>query len=620
MRAKLTTLCRSVAALLVAVPLGAQVAPREGVFGIVRDEEGRPCPGAAVELVARPWPDSCAIGNADVVRATTDARGRFRAELLPGMAYAAWAAIVREGQTSRATPIVERIVPRMPIVLELPPAPATVLERVELTELEGWPLPLTVELESDSSPRVLIRLERVDDDSFGVGPLPGARFTLRVRNAAGVPLREVPLDGASAGRPSLEVAMGKATPTKLAVRDIETGKGVPGAKILLANGGDALAVGETDADGCAELLVLASNDLRCFGPGLAMAGMQQREHAGGEAGWPELREGFEPQWVAHLGPSVELRGKVLAFGKPADDVALVLSEGALHFSQKNSRNLCWGRRTFALDAAGAFVVPGAMVEFPPDLVLVLGPAAIAKLPESWRSARPLVIAPWSVDPSAKEKVELPDFDLASLVPVRVRVVGSDGAPALSAEIALVAERNRFGRTEIPRGVVDRSGTALLLVPPERSFALVGVVGDEYACGRLDTGRRSGEAPVEVTLTIRGPVTIRGRVVDAKGAPRDGINLWMQPDPNARRGARDRDEPRGPAPAAAAVLAEGLESWSSESLPIGELQRSVRTDANGEFTVRVPSLGIAWQIYANDLQLRVDTSEGDPEPLEIEYSR
>lgn len=607
------------ACALLANLASAQSGARDAAVGIVRDADGKPCAGATVEFVGRPWPDATAIGWSDVVRATSDARGRFRAELRSGIAYAAWAWIEDAGGARRSSAIVERIVPRTPVALALSAPAAIRLTRLELATVADWPAPLAVELEATTDPRVTIALAPLPGDAFVVPPIPTAALRVRVRAANGAVLVESTLDVARLREPTVTIDLPAAKPQRFAVRDIDTGKGVPGATLLQMVGGVAVHVGTTDADGCAELAAIGSSEFRACGPGLALAGMQAFEHAGGEPDWKPLREGFAPDWAAHVGKGVELRGSVSFGDASLPSVDLVLSEGALHFSQKSSRALVWGRRAVALDARGAFGIGSVLAEFPPDLVLVLGPPAIDVLPKAWRGAWPLIVAPWVVEATAAGTVELGRFDVARCVPVRVQVRGADGAPALDATIALVPPRNMFGRSELPALCVDRSGTGLLLVPPQRSFALVARRGDEIAGGRLETLARDGETLVEIALTLRPPRTIRGTVLGPDGVPRDGMHLWLEPQ--ARRGGiAPEAEPAPITPrAGGATFTEGLADWPSDTLPLGTSRPSVRTDAKGAFVANLPDLGIAWQIHAGDVHVDVGVDE-DPQPIEIRLSR
>src|SRR5215471_7447732 len=72
---------------------------RHPCLGTVVDEADKALAGAAVTLV---WsPGDGAPGVADVVQATSDERGRFKADLVVGHAYTAWAIGPARGDGSR---------------------------------------------------------------------------------------------------------------------------------------------------------------------------------------------------------------------------------------------------------------------------------------------------------------------------------------------------------------------------------------------------------------------------------------------------------------------------------------------------------------------------------------
>ena len=74
---------------------------REPVRGAVELEGGAPWPRARVTLLSRPVPGDERYGEADVVRATTDAKGSFWAKLFPARRYTAWAVEATEGGSFR---------------------------------------------------------------------------------------------------------------------------------------------------------------------------------------------------------------------------------------------------------------------------------------------------------------------------------------------------------------------------------------------------------------------------------------------------------------------------------------------------------------------------------------
>jgi len=84
--------CLAVSLLAVSLLVGVAAAQdRRAHPGRVLDAGGKPVAGAEVTLLFAP-PFGAELGCSDVVRCRSDAEGRFRAELLTGAGYVAWAA------------------------------------------------------------------------------------------------------------------------------------------------------------------------------------------------------------------------------------------------------------------------------------------------------------------------------------------------------------------------------------------------------------------------------------------------------------------------------------------------------------------------------------------------
>ena len=105
---------------LIMPDLMAPAAPdvgREVVAGVVRLPGGDVAAGATVTLhrLQTGWPEWRRAGNP--VPAITDERGRFRAKLLPGRRYSAWASASTGPDKLRVTSIVEGVAAGRPLKL-----------------------------------------------------------------------------------------------------------------------------------------------------------------------------------------------------------------------------------------------------------------------------------------------------------------------------------------------------------------------------------------------------------------------------------------------------------------------------------------------------------------------
>ncbi|GEM_PF-5927145 len=84
---------------------GVKAIPRQKTLGRVVTRDGKPWGGVHLSLVSFPVFDQPFLGKADRLKAVSDAKGRFRVELIPGRRYIVWG-IGEKGETGfRATSV-----------------------------------------------------------------------------------------------------------------------------------------------------------------------------------------------------------------------------------------------------------------------------------------------------------------------------------------------------------------------------------------------------------------------------------------------------------------------------------------------------------------------------------
>jgi hypothetical protein len=93
-------------------PLIAQEPRRETAFGEIRDAGGRPFAGATLHLLYRAHPAVTEPAYGEHLQATADDRGRFRANVLAGMPYTAWAEGPGDAPRWRCTRVVHDVATR----------------------------------------------------------------------------------------------------------------------------------------------------------------------------------------------------------------------------------------------------------------------------------------------------------------------------------------------------------------------------------------------------------------------------------------------------------------------------------------------------------------------------
>ena len=613
------------AALLMAGhPLAQDSVPREFAIGLVRGiPKGKT---ATVELLGQPWAAQPVLGDVDPVRVETDAHGRFRAGLLPGRAYAAWAFVERDDGSVLSSPIEGGLVARGTVALELDVEHPQVLRTLRVEG--GGDAEIRVELRAPAqanrpsgevAPSFGFLLEAAGEGRFRVPPLPAGGVRCRVRSPAGLFLTADRSLKCDVDDPSVKIDSEAIKPRRLAVRDIDTGKGVPGATIyarLQSEDSPLVPVATTDALGCAEIRAIESLRYIACDPDHAPAALQPAEHAGGEAGWLPLAEDYKPDFVAHVGSGIALRGRLRVGDRPAPDSIVLLSEGAMHYQQKNSRSLEWMQRVLELDAEGGFEQRGVLAEFPPDVVVLMGRKTIAALPPSWRDVWPVVTSAVAVDSNAHANIDFGDIDLAALVPIRIQVESADGAPGLDAQVQLLPRCSTFGRTRLPSTPVDRSGGCTILLPKETVFGLLVETGDALIAGSLSIGTRKDNEPFKVTLRTRPKVALEGRVVDSEHKPIDGAFLHAQVT-MPRSVVRFGKEGKGTAQELPAVFDTTLDPTQSSEMFNDRLRPSCRSDASGHFVLMLPDVGLDWTIQSNRVQVKVSADDWPPKPIEIE---
>ncbi|HEU4419512.1 MAG TPA: hypothetical protein VFT55_11280, partial [Planctomycetota bacterium] len=99
-------------------PVDPAVDLRGPALGEVRDANGKPWLAAEVVLLSRPLPQDPNAGEVDRVVAKVDERGRFRANILRGRPYTAWAWGEAGADGRPASAVVDRVFAQQPIVLK----------------------------------------------------------------------------------------------------------------------------------------------------------------------------------------------------------------------------------------------------------------------------------------------------------------------------------------------------------------------------------------------------------------------------------------------------------------------------------------------------------------------
>ncbi|MFQ5506035.1 MAG: hypothetical protein ACE5F1_14740, partial [Planctomycetota bacterium] len=163
-----------------------RAAARKRASGVVRRVDGTPWVGARVTLISRPFVPDPRLGVVDRIEAKTDARGRFRAEILLGRVYDAWALETLAGNRYRCSAIQTRIMAGVPIRLE-EQKEDRIQVRVRLAALERWKdrAPLRLIARSSNAHCVFVPLTLDTRGEARLPPLPGRTARVEVRGKDG---------------------------------------------------------------------------------------------------------------------------------------------------------------------------------------------------------------------------------------------------------------------------------------------------------------------------------------------------------------------------------------------------------------------------------------------------
>lgn len=568
------------ALLLAAVP--AQ--DRRAALGRVLDADGRPIAGAAVTLVRS---EACAIGlvDADLVRATSDASGWFKAELLLGALYDGWAIGPERDGGAACGPVLRAIAAGATRELRCGAVAAPTVLQVEGVEAWGVGAPLACELYPDERSPLALPLPLPADGKVPVPPLPDARHALALRSADGELLY---WHSFGTGAPALRLPPPVAVPVQAVD---EQGTPVAGARIamrvaqvMMPTPFDVFGVaqrslwrelGRTGADGKACVQVPLDGDPFQGGKTLVLRASADG-CADSHSGWMNgpFRDGQRldddakverVEFVLH--PAYGGRGRLLA----AADRPIAGARLRLAAISKVARDGGWTHlpRVFDLrtDEAGFYAVPQLPVDAYDFEVLLATPAELTQpLAGGRKPVRPALAPLLPLQPG--HAAALPEVDLRQTVEVAVRVLDPTSGPARGAigVVYSLGEQARY----VPGGLhptfaVDPAGRVDLRLWPGRWLCCC--LGDAgFASAEIDTGVADAG---KLELQLQPFASRRCRVVGAGGAPVVGAR--------AEPAARGHQGSGGFAADLLARLRDAVD---------GHLLAEARSDADGMLLLRV----------------------------------
>ncbi|MFQ5504025.1 MAG: carboxypeptidase-like regulatory domain-containing protein, partial [Planctomycetota bacterium] len=306
---------------------------RERLVGRIRDLAQQPWPGARVFLMSRPVPGLDRVGDADEVETKTDGRGRFRAMLLPGRSYTAWAAGAAETGRYRRTRTVENVHAGRPVRLEEADE-AGIRSRCRISGREAWGEGLRFELVVDTENRHVLAVKPDARGELEFPMLPEGRLFLEMYGSEGIPLFGTELSGSIETR---EIPL--PTPCSVLVRVLDRGgRAVAGANIYrqTRQGRVWQRIAVSGADGFASILLpgaRSSGDgtvrvraaLRADSPAHALGRIATSVGLQTHRDLSKLRASRQPDITLRLWPGLSVKGRILVDeSRPAAGLPLLV--------------------------------------------------------------------------------------------------------------------------------------------------------------------------------------------------------------------------------------------------------------------------------------------------------
>ncbi|MBM3974584.1 MAG: carboxypeptidase regulatory-like domain-containing protein [Planctomycetes bacterium] len=533
----------SLVAGLLAVAVPAQA--RKPLLGTVVDGGGKPIAGAAVECVFAPdGPDLLPV---DALTATTDARGRFRVDALPGALYQCWAAGPADAD---GVQLVSAIAPAA--VGQLPALVAKTksgTSAVTLRGLDAWQDRAPFTLRCLVAGRQLAAKVEVVDGGFvasvGARPLGGVEAEVRDR------------DGLTVVRSRLAPRATRLTvpppqPARLRVVD-DKGQPVAGARVVRVRDRARISVAAPDRqigltapdevhsggaflgtagnDGIANVRIAWAHDpfgpkakveleslcLRVDAPGRG-ASYGGRDYQSLVENGKEAEEKERDGLLLSLPVAKPWRGRLVDGGKPLAGVGVVAKfEVAIEGQQGWTRE--WHDQMRAVtDADGRFrfdAMPANAKNI--DLAYAIGadrlppPATAAPL-----AARPVFAHPIAARGDGDDDVLV---DVTALATVELTVRDEGGGMGRGLQLGIISgECESADRSSLRLLAPDASGRIAVKVPPG-NWVVVACTESGYVAKEFD----AATTPT-LELKVEPFPTMRARIVDTDGKPVAGAGF------------------------------------------------------------------------------------------------
>ena len=513
---------------------------RRKALGEVRNVDGEAWTGARVILIATPHKTHLSDRDVDRVETTTDERGRFRVPVLRHHRYTCWAtspadAAPAKTRALRMSEIAEGVRAGDPVLLKESKR-RTVGRAATLTGLDAWkdqgPFRARAVLQTQNA--CIVPLALTPEGRVEIPAMPGPKVEVQVLDRRGVILLRHTNSLASAAREPHEWRIPPPKIEFVEVRDVNDGKGVADAEVLLDVQAKLVSLGKTAKDGVAEIrlpkdtrgTILVRAASYAAAPTQSGPSTQLKDKT-----WKPLRAGTNPQRHANLDHGFSFKGRILlAPDVPARDLTILVNGQAMHYHKKSSRYLNRFTDVVRTDAEGHFSISGCIQEssYRTSATLLLRSEHLLKLPEQWRKSVHFAIdnALKLDDGKPGKTTDLGDVVLSRYRPLQIEVKQPTGAHAPGARVVIGELSNSFGASNKKSGQhhADRAGRSCVLIRPGAESLLLVSHDSGFYARSISLREGTAQKAIPCLIKLEKAFTISGRVIGKKGKPVGGMTL------------------------------------------------------------------------------------------------
>ena len=495
-------------------------------LGEARLADGRPWAGAEVVLLARPLGRDADAGAVDRVVATADERGRFRAAILRGRPYSAWAWGEPTAAGRAASAVHEQVFVQQPIVLRCErnlPVRELVLEHVERWPEAAWRVRILDELGNCD-----VHQLDVPDGRVRLPWLVAASATVELFAVRGTTCNPLLRRAVAAAPGELRLEVPQRQRVTCFVRSAADDTPLVDTRVYRLLGRAFHLAGRTDAAGTlafdapvgtdADLATLVEGDDGRMGLCLPIAVANRLQNV-------DVPAGAQPHdLLCRIPAGRKVHARFAVAGMALAGADIVQAGMAVNRPSRSSFTSLGWSRTLRTGDDGSIALVGSDGSRQVDAHLLLRERDLAALPAPWRQGlAPVVFAPLSTATGTGHQDDPFLVDLAKLCPIELSFTGPGGTPLANVAVRLAslgaADVACWPHRDGSGAIADERGRVRLLVPAGQRLGLAATHGMSLLVRAfVTTPGRAGAGPATATFELPAPTGIRGRLFGKDGLP------------------------------------------------------------------------------------------------------